>query len=82
MKEEVPPPLIDAHVKMIQETIKDGQQVDATYGLEKSGIAGTAPEQEEGLCAFISLYITHLIYGKLSCWNVCWVHLNLWFVTG
>ena len=70
MKEEVPPPLIDAHVKMIQETIKEGQQVDATYGLEKSGIAGTGPEQEEGLCIllFVSSRILMHVYNK-QCLN-------------
>ena len=62
MKDEVPPALVDAHVKgvfgvgdphvvkgrKVEEAVKDGKKVDENYGLEKSGIAGTAPEKEEG----------------------------------
>ncbi len=47
MKDEVPPALIGAHVKMVEEAVKDGQTVDGSFGLEKSGIAGTASEKEE-----------------------------------
>ena len=47
MKDEVPPALIDAHMKSIEAARKDGKSVDASYGLEKSGIAGTIPEKEE-----------------------------------
>lgn len=49
MKDEVPPALVDAHIKTVEEAAKDGKDVDENYGLEKSGIAGTAPEKEEGL---------------------------------
>lgn len=48
MKDEVPPALTDAHVKMVEEANKEGKSLDAEFGLEKSGIAGTAPEKEEG----------------------------------
>ncbi|KAL5010359.1 hypothetical protein ScPMuIL_012664 [Solemya velum] len=48
MKDEVPPTLIDAHVKMVEEAVKEGKTVDANYRLEKSGIACTTNEKEEG----------------------------------
>ncbi|KAK3105371.1 hypothetical protein FSP39_023629 [Pinctada imbricata] len=48
MKDEVPPALTDAHIKVVEEAQKEGKQVDSQYGLEKSGIAGTTPEKEEG----------------------------------
>ena len=48
MKDEVPPALTDAHVKLVEEAQKEGKTVDSQFGLEKSGIAGTAPEKEEG----------------------------------
>ena len=54
MKDEVPPPLIDAHIKSVEEAMKEGKPVDANFGLDKTGIAGTGPEKEEeksGLCA-------------------------------
>ncbi|XP_055997804.1 SWI/SNF complex subunit SMARCC2-like [Ostrea edulis] len=47
MRDEVPPTLTDAHVKMVEEAHKDGKSINAEFGLEKSGIAGTAPEKEE-----------------------------------
>ncbi len=47
MKDEVPPALIDAHVKMVKDALKDGKPVEDGFGLEKSGIAGTASEKEE-----------------------------------
>ncbi|XP_061177984.1 SWI/SNF complex subunit SMARCC2-like [Saccostrea echinata] len=47
MKDEVPPALTDAHVKMAEDAHKEGKSVDVEFGLEKSGIAGTAPEKEE-----------------------------------
>ena len=50
MKDEVPPALTDAHVKLVEEAQKEGKTVDSQFGLEKSGIAGTAPEKEEGGC--------------------------------
>jgi len=47
MKDEVPPPLIDAHIKSVEEAMKEGKPVDANFGLDKTGIAGTGPEKEE-----------------------------------
>ena len=41
MKDEVPPALISAHVKMVDQAVKEGKPVDDTFGLDKSGIAGT-----------------------------------------
>ncbi|XP_069122462.1 SWI/SNF complex subunit SMARCC1-like [Argopecten irradians] len=47
MKDEVPPALTHAHVKMVEEAVKEGKAVDNVFGLEKSGIAGTVAEKEE-----------------------------------
>ena len=47
MKEEVPPPLVDAHLRTVQEAAKDGVSVDSSFALDKTGIAGTAAEKAE-----------------------------------
>ena len=47
MKDEVPSALIDAHVKNIESAVKDGKDVDGSFGLDKSGIAGTINEKED-----------------------------------
>ena len=47
MKEEVPPALLDSHIKHVEEATKDGQKVEADYGIEKSGIAGTESDHED-----------------------------------
>lgn len=47
MKEEVPPPLIDTHLKSVEEAIKDGISIDANFGLDKTGIAGTGVEEDK-----------------------------------
>ena len=47
MKDEVPPPLIDAHIKSVEAAMKEGKSVDANFGLDKTGIAGTGSEKEE-----------------------------------
>ena len=47
MKEEVPPPLVDAHLRTVQEAVKEGIPVDANYGLDKTGIAGTGPDRKD-----------------------------------
>lgn len=47
IREEIPPPIVDAHLKTVEEARKEGVTVDANFGLEKTGIAGTAPETEE-----------------------------------
>jgi hypothetical protein len=58
MRDEVPPTLTDAHVKMVEEAHKEGKTIDAEFGLEKSGIAGTAPEKEEGMQFCPSLQVS------------------------
>ena len=40
MKDEVPPSIVDAHTKTVLSAGKEGG-VEPTFGLEKSGIAGT-----------------------------------------
>lgn len=47
MKEEVPPPLIDAHLKTVEEAVRQGLPVDANFSLDKTGIAGTGLEAED-----------------------------------
>lgn len=47
MREEVPAELVEAHVKKVQEAARSTGKVDPTFGLESSGIAGTAPEEPE-----------------------------------
>jgi len=47
MKEEVPPPLVDAHLRTVQEAVKNGVSVDPSYALDKTGIAGTAAEKAD-----------------------------------
>jgi hypothetical protein len=46
MREEVPPPLIDAHLKAVQTALKEGKKVDTTFALDKTDIAGTKPEKD------------------------------------
>lgn len=47
MREEVPAELVEAHVKKVQEAARTTGKVDPAFGLESSGIAGTAPEEPE-----------------------------------
>ncbi|XP_060553884.1 SWI/SNF complex subunit SMARCC2-like isoform X2 [Ruditapes philippinarum] len=47
MKDEVPPALIDAHVKMVEKAVTEGKEVDQEFGLDQSGIAGTVLEKED-----------------------------------
>ncbi|XP_072926055.1 SWI/SNF complex subunit SMARCC1 isoform X1 [Hemitrygon akajei] len=47
VREEVPVELVEAHVKKVQEMARSSGKVDPSYGLENSGIAGTAPEEPE-----------------------------------
>lgn len=47
MREEVPAELVEAHVKKVQEAARSTGKVDPAFGLESSGIAGTAPEEPE-----------------------------------
>lgn len=45
LKDEVPPALTNAHMKVVEEAIKEGKNVDANFGLDRSGIAGTAKDE-------------------------------------
>ncbi|XP_077070956.1 SWI/SNF complex subunit SMARCC1 [Siphateles boraxobius] len=47
VREEVPTELVEAHVKKVQEAARSTGKVDPAFGLESSGIAGTAPEEPE-----------------------------------
>ncbi|XP_030605281.1 SWI/SNF complex subunit SMARCC1 isoform X2 [Archocentrus centrarchus] len=47
VREEVPAELVEAHVKKVQEAARTTGKVDPAFGLESSGIAGTAPEEPE-----------------------------------
>lgn len=47
VREEVPTELVEAHVKKVQEAARSTGKVDPNFGLESSGIAGTAPEEPE-----------------------------------
>ncbi|XP_057196285.1 SWI/SNF complex subunit SMARCC1 isoform X3 [Triplophysa rosa] len=47
VREEVPTELVEAHVKKVQEAARNTGKVDPSFGLESSGIAGTAPEEPE-----------------------------------
>ena len=47
MKDEVPTQIIDAHVRAVGDAINAGQPVDATYNLDRSGIAGTGADRDE-----------------------------------
>lgn len=47
MKEEVPPWLVDTHLKNLTEARKEGAVVDENFGLDKTGIAGTVAESKE-----------------------------------
>jgi len=47
MKDEVPPALIDAHVKTVEKAVSEGKEITEGFGLEQTGIAGTLPEKDE-----------------------------------
>ncbi|XP_066547625.1 SWI/SNF complex subunit SMARCC1 isoform X2 [Amia ocellicauda] len=47
VREEVPAELVEAHVKKVQEAARNTGRLDPAYGLESSGIAGTAPDEPE-----------------------------------
>ena len=62
MREEVPAELVEAHVKKVQEAARSTGKVDPAYGLESSGIAGTAPEEPEKT----GNILTHTLYQWFS----------------
>ncbi|XP_069568036.1 SWI/SNF complex subunit SMARCC1 isoform X3 [Brachyistius frenatus] len=47
VREEVPAELVEAHVKKVEDAARTTGKVDPSFGLESSGIAGTAPEEPE-----------------------------------
>ncbi|KAM7028327.1 LOW QUALITY PROTEIN: SWI/SNF complex subunit SMARCC2 [Acridotheres tristis] len=47
MKEEVPTALVEAHVRKVEEAAKVTGKADPAFGLESSGIAGTAADEPE-----------------------------------
>ncbi|XP_004911935.1 SWI/SNF complex subunit SMARCC2 isoform X3 [Xenopus tropicalis] len=47
MKEEVPTALVEAHVRKVEDAARITGKADPSYGLESSGIAGTACEDNE-----------------------------------
>lgn len=47
VREEVPSELVEAHVKKVQESVRSTGKLEPAFGLESSGIAGTAPDQPE-----------------------------------
>ncbi|XP_054033305.1 SWI/SNF complex subunit SMARCC2 [Dryobates pubescens] len=47
MKEEVPTALVEAHVRKVEEAAKVTGRADPAFGLESSGIAGTASDEPE-----------------------------------
>lgn len=51
IREEIPLPVVNAHMKAIEEAHKEGITVDANFGLDKTGIALEKEEIEakEGL---------------------------------
>uniref|UniRef100_A0A671UVR3 SWI/SNF related, matrix associated, actin dependent regulator of chromatin subfamily c member 2 n=1 Tax=Sparus aurata TaxID=8175 RepID=A0A671UVR3_SPAAU len=67
VREEVPAELVEAHVKKVQEAARSTGKVDPAFGLESSGIAGTAPEEPEKtgeytvtfLCANMQIFVEH-----------------------
>uniref|UniRef100_A0A4W6CBI4 SWI/SNF related, matrix associated, actin dependent regulator of chromatin subfamily c member 2 n=1 Tax=Lates calcarifer TaxID=8187 RepID=A0A4W6CBI4_LATCA len=64
VREEVPAELVEAHVKKVQEAARSTGKVDPAFGLESSGIAGTAPEEPEktgekhSSCYIFCLYLS------------------------
>ncbi|NXT32092.1 SMRC2 protein, partial [Pelecanoides urinatrix] len=51
MKEEVPTALVEAHVRKVEEAAKVTGKADPAFGLESSGIAGTASDEPERIAA-------------------------------
>uniref|UniRef100_A0A8C9Z2V8 SWI/SNF related, matrix associated, actin dependent regulator of chromatin subfamily c member 2 n=1 Tax=Sander lucioperca TaxID=283035 RepID=A0A8C9Z2V8_SANLU len=60
VREEVPAELVEAHVKKVQEAARSTGKVDPAFGLESSGIAGTAPEEPEKTGDVQKHFSTHL----------------------
>ena len=81
MKEEVPPPLVDAHLRTVQEAVKEGLPVDPSYALDKTGIAGTAVDRTDRETGFYHVaYVHFLLFSFCGHWNVLlWWCISDWF---
>ncbi len=69
MKDEVPPALIDTHIKSVETAVKEGKEVTDQYGLDKSGIAGTGADKEQDSKG--RLYMS-IIYSGGLVYSVSW----------
>lgn len=78
MREEVPAELVEAHVKKVQEAAKSTGKVDPSYGLESSGIAGTAPDEPEKTGTDIILLLTE---NAVRVVILCTLMYELWLHT-
>lgn len=63
MKDEVPPSIVDAHVKTVVNATSEGKTTDPSYGLDKSGIAGTGNQFWPGeiIPRFLHVLYFHLL---------------------
>jgi len=52
MKDDVPPHLLDEHIKSFKKAVKEGKTKDPTFGLEKTLIAGATGGRSLYLCQF------------------------------
>jgi len=75
MKEEVPPPLVDAHLRTVQDAVKDGISVDANFGLDRTGIAGTGPEKADRESGILPSICFYLLSG-ISYFNMFFFYLS------
>jgi len=66
MKEEVPPPLVDAHLRTVQEAVKEGLPVDPSYALDKTGIAGTAVDRSDRDTGFSLVIYVYFVFSSAS----------------
>lgn len=88
MKEEVPTALVEAHVRKVEEAAKVTGKADPAFGLESSGIAGTASDEPERIgehtvrflppCALPSLCPLHPVSAHIdishSPWGFVFLH--------
>lgn len=88
VREEVPTELVEAHVKKVQEAARSTGKVDPSFGLESSGIAGTAPEEPEktgkrsmiGSRAVVILPVTrrHYLFDEMTKKRNKSLNLRIW----
>uniref|UniRef100_A0A3P8NS91 SWI/SNF related, matrix associated, actin dependent regulator of chromatin subfamily c member 2 n=1 Tax=Astatotilapia calliptera TaxID=8154 RepID=A0A3P8NS91_ASTCA len=79
VREEVPAELVEAHVKKVQEAARTTGKVDPAFGLESSGIAGTAPEEPEktGECCFTVVVVVGVFFPSVVARLPFLIFLNL-----